>query len=66
MFDYFSHMIRTKDRDQVKSHHHNILKYHLSLDMYLEYFTEAYSHRMKWFEDNYMTDRIRAIEKCHY
>ena len=59
-------MVKTKHRNQVKGYHHRILRNHLSVGRYLHYYADTYSHKMRQFEDNYITDKIRAIEKCHY
>ena len=50
VFDYFAHLVMTKDRVKVKSHHQRLMKRHKSIQFYMDYYEVENANKMEILE----------------
>ena len=65
VFDYFSHLVGTKNRSQVKSYHQRLMKKHLKIDSYLDFYESNQGNKIFQLEDKYLTNKIRNVAKIN-
>ena len=65
VFDYLSHLINTRSREQVKSYHQRMMKKYKTIATFLDYYEDESRDQMVDLEKNYLTNKIKKVAKIH-